>query len=125
MLTFQPSIFVKNRAITGGTSEYPWSSYQHNALGNSIELITPHPLYSGLAKVDKTRQFSYQALFENKIPDYTLEEIRESINRAWVLGDGRFKQQIESKTGRRATPLVRGGDRKSKKYRASKDNQLL
>jgi hypothetical protein len=34
-----------------------------------------------------------------------------AINRAWVLGDERFKQQIEKQTGRRVSPLVRGGQR--------------
>ncbi len=100
-------------------SEYRWSSYQQNALGIPIELLTPHSIYTGLAKTDKTRYKRYQALFEHDIPDYTLEEIRESLNRAWVLGSDRFKQQIEKKTGRRATPLPRGGDRKSEKYRAN------
>ena len=99
-------------------AEYPWSSYQYNALGKPIELITPHILYQGLAKTEKTRQKRYTALFDKMIPDYTLEEIRNSINRAWVLGDERFKRQIEKQTGRRASPLSRGGDRKSDEYRA-------
>ena len=99
-------------------AEYPWSSYQYNALGKPVELITPHFLYQGLAKTDKTRQKRYTALFDKIIPDYTLEEIRNSINRAWVLGDGQFKRQIEKQTGRRASPLARGGDRKSEEYRA-------
>lgn len=98
-------------------AEYPWSSYQYNALSKPIELITPHFLYQGLAKTQKTRQKRYAVLFDKMIPDYTLEEIRESINRAWMLGDERFKRQIEQQTGRRASPLPRGGDRKSKKYR--------
>ncbi len=97
-------------------AEYPWSSYQRNALGKRIELITPHFLYQGLAKTDKTRQKRYTALFDKRIPDYTLEEIRDSINRAWVLGDGLFKRQIEKQTGRRASPIARGGDRKSEEY---------
>ena len=98
--------------------EYPWSSYQYHALGKPIELITPHFLYQSLAKIEKTRQKRYTALFDKMIPEYTLEEIRQSINRAWVLGDGRFKRQIEKQTGRRASPLTRGGDRKSEEYRA-------
>ena len=98
--------------------EYPWSSYQRNALGKPIELITPHPLYQRLAKTEKTRQKRYTALFDKIIPDYTLEEIRHSIDRAWVLGDERFKQKIEKQTGRRASPLSRGGDRRSEEYRA-------
>jgi len=88
-------------------------------------LITPRFLYQGLAKTDKTRQKRYVALFDKIIPDYTLEEIRNSINRAWVLGDGRFKQQIEKQSGRRTSPLARGGDRKSERYRAKKRYQLL
>ena len=76
-------------------AEYPWSSYQYNALGKPIELITPHFLYQGLAKREKTRQKQYTTLIHKMIPDYTLEKIRHSISRAWVLGDERFKQQIE------------------------------
>jgi len=34
-----------------------------------------------------------------------------------VLGDDRFKQQIEAQTGRRVSPIKRGGDRKSEGYR--------
>ena len=99
-------------------AEYPWSSYQSNAMGKSIELLTSRFLYQGLAKTDKTRQKRYAALFDKIISDYTLEEIRNSINRAWVLGDGRFKRQIEKETGRQASPVDRGGDRKSVGYRA-------
>ncbi|MBV1873156.1 MAG: transposase [Gammaproteobacteria bacterium] len=99
-------------------AEYPWSSYQCNALGKPIELITPHFLYEGLAKTGKTRQKRYTALCDKMIADYTLEEIRHSINRAWVLGDERFKKQIEKQTGRRASPLARGGDRRSEEYQA-------
>jgi putative transposase len=99
-------------------AEYPWSSYQYNALGIPIELITPHFLYQGLAKTEKTRHKRYTALFDKMIPDYTLEEIRSSINRAWVLGDEHFKRQIEKQTGRRVSPLTRGGDRKSDVYLA-------
>jgi len=102
--------------------DYPWCSYQRNALGRPIELITPHFLYQGLAKTDATRQKRYTALFEHEIPDYTLEQIRDSVNRAWVLGNAGFIQQIEKKTGRQASPKTRGGDRKSEKYKAKTKN---
>jgi putative transposase len=51
----------------------------------------------------------------------TLIEIWDASNKAWVLGNDRFKAQIEAKAGRRAIPLGRGGDRKSAKYRESKN----
>jgi putative transposase len=119
---FTVSRYIELNPVRAGMvahpAEYPWSSYQYNALGKPIELITPHFLYQALAKTQKTRQKRYTALFDKMIPDYTLEEIRHSINRAWVLGDENFKQQIEKQTGRRASPLTRGGDRRSEEYQA-------
>lgn len=105
--------------------EYPWSSYQRNAMGKPIELLAPHDCYQSLGKDDKKRQEIYKSFFDQEIPDYTLKEIRDAINKAWVLGDDRFKKQIEKQAGRRASPMVRGGDRKSEKYKADKLNQLL
>ncbi len=102
-------------------AEYPWSSYKKNSMGKEIELLTPHRCYLSLGKNDAERQVAYQALFENQIPAYTLKEIREATNKGWVLGDERFKKQIEIQTGRPATPLSHGGDRKSKKYK--EDNE--
>ena len=104
-------------------AEYPWSSFHRNAMGVPIQLITPHEIYQTLAKTDKTRQKRYLALFDAMIPEYTLKEIRNSVNYAWVLGDERFKKQIEKKTGRPVSPRKRGGDRKSKRYRDCAQNQ--
>jgi len=106
-------------------AEYPWSSYQKNALGKDIDLITPHHCYQSLGKTEKERHIAYQALFKNKIPDYTLDEIRNATNKAWVLGGKHFKQQIEEQTGRQSSPSQRGGDRKSKNYNLkNKTNSL-
>lgn len=60
----------------------------------------------------------YIALFDPQIPDCTLKEIRDSINKSWVLGNEKFKQQTEVQVGRRISPLPRGGDKKSKKYKS-------
>jgi len=98
-------------------SEYPWSSYQGNALGKAIQLLTPHPLYQQLGKTDAERQGAYVALFRGRMQERDLAVIREATNKTWVLGDDRFKAQIEAKTGRRPAPLGRGGDRKSATFR--------
>ena len=45
-----------------------------------------------------------------------LKEIRDATHKAWVLGDNRFKAQIEAQTGRRVSSQQRGGDRKSAAY---------
>jgi putative transposase len=98
-------------------AEYSWSSYHHNALDKQIALLTPHPCYLALGNSLTKRKQAYQALFQQHIPDLSLTEIRDATNKSWVLGDNCFKQQIEEQTGRRASPMPRGGDRKSKAYK--------
>jgi putative transposase len=102
-------------------SEYPWSSYAINALGknDSGELLTPHKEYLLLDSDATKRQSAYRALFKTRISGKTLEEIRESTNKSWVLGSDKFKDQIERKTGRVTSPRARGGDRKSEKFKAN------
>lgn len=102
-------------------SEYPWSSYQSNALGKPIQLLTPHTLYLQLGKTEAERQSAYRSLFRGRMLERELTAIREATNKAWVLGDDRFKAKIEAKTGRRSVPLGRGGDRKSAEYREAKN----
>jgi len=94
-------------------AEYPWSSYRKNGVGKPIRLLTPHSVYLRLGKNDSERQKAYRGLFDAEIPDLTLEHIREAANKSWVLGDGRFKRQIESQLGRHLPPFPRGGDRRS------------
>lgn len=98
-------------------AEYPWSSYRGNALETNIELLTEHGCYQTPGETASKRQVAYRALFDHGIDDLTLEEIRDATNKAWVLGENRFKQQIEQQAGRRASPLPKGGDRKSKSYK--------
>ncbi len=98
-------------------SEYPWSSYRYNARGEINQNITPYRLYLRQGKTAEVRQKAYRALFRSRLSDHVLADIRESTNKAWVLGSSRFKQQIEKKLNRRAVPLPKGGDRRSEKYR--------
>jgi len=93
--------------------EYPWSSYQHNGVGRTIELITFHDCYLALGKDREEQMKAYCRLFDEYLSEDQLKEIRDSTNKSWLLGDNHFKQQIEVQTGRRVGPLARGGDRKS------------
>ena len=76
-------------------AEYPWSSYQSNAVGKEIKLITPHPLYLQLGAVPSQRQERYRSLFDGHMPAHTLDEIRDATNKGWVLGNNQFQQQVE------------------------------
>ena len=100
-------------------AEYPWSSYRGNALGKLDPLITPHALYLALGSDDAERQVAYRALFEAHIDEKTLEAVRFSANKAWVLGSEYFKLKIAAQLNRRADPLGKGGDRKSEAFRKS------
>ena len=94
-------------------AQYPWSSYHANALGKPIRLLSQHELYLALGQSDSARQRAYRSLFQCPVSMPTLKRIREASNKAWILGDKRFKTQIESRLGRRLPPLQRGGDRRS------------
>ncbi|MEJ2310644.1 MAG: transposase [Gammaproteobacteria bacterium] len=97
--------------------EYPWSSYRCNATGEVDSLIVPHDLYLRLGNTRESRCEQYRALFQAHIHDATLEEIREATNKAWVLGNDRFRSRVEDLLERQAAPKPKGGDRKSKKFR--------
>jgi len=105
-------------AMAAHPREYPWSSYAANALGADDEraLLMPHNEYLLLDVDASKRKAAYRALFKTRISEKTLEDIRESTNKSWVLGNDRFKAQIEAKTRRIAAPRARGGDRKSAAY---------
>ncbi len=101
-------------------SEYPWSSYHRNAQGQTNELVTPQLEYQRLGKTDEDRQAAYRQLFKCHIAESSLNEIRDATNKAWVLGDDRFKQRIQKQMERRVEPNVKGGDRKSEKFRINR-----
>ncbi len=100
-------------------SDYRWSSYRYNVLGNEDPPITPHSEYRGLGRTDRERRVAYGQLFRNRIPEKTLVEIREATNKAWVLGDDRCKRKLQKRLTRHVEPKPRGGDRKSEEYRKS------
>jgi len=97
-------------------AEYPWSSYDFNALGRTDTLVSPHDLYLRLGSEAESRRNAYQSLFTQPIEGGVTNAIREATNKAWVLGNDRFKAQIKDLLDRRAVPVRRGGDRKSLSY---------
>ncbi len=106
--------------IVSHPSEYPWSSYHRNALGQPNDLVTPYLEYRRLGKTDEERQAAYRQLFKHHIPEKRITDIREATNKAWVLGNDRFKQRIQKHVERRIEPAVRGGDRKSEQFRINR-----
>lgn len=97
--------------------DYGWSSYACNAHHRFDQLVTPHPLYQGLGTTVDGRCAAYRRLFMDSMSPETLAEIRESTNKAWVLGNDRFRKRIEMMLERQSAPRQRGGDRRSARFR--------
>jgi putative transposase len=101
-----------NPVRTGMVSQpedYPWSSYRANAQGETADWLTPHRLYRRLGKTATERLAAYRQLFQSTLSEADLESIREATNKAWVLGNDRFRVKIEMLSGRRATRCSRVG----------------
>ena len=89
-------------------ADYRWSSYHANGLGRRIKLWSPHEVYQRLGSTVKARTTAYQSLFATHLELHDLDEIRTAANQGMVLGNDRFKQEIESLAGRRVISEKRG-----------------
>ena len=94
--------------MTATPGEYPYSSYAHNACGFDDGLLTPHACYLGLAADRPARQRAYRRLFRDSLDEEFLARIRKTTNSCGVIGDDRFKAQIEAMLGRAVPTGQRG-----------------
>jgi putative transposase len=108
--------YIEENPVRGGMVKYPimypFSSYAHNALGKPDLLIKPHPVYLQLAADAGCRRLAYRALFRETLTEGALSDIRDTTNACLVLGNDRFKDQIEAMLGRSVRPGKRGRPRK-------------
>lgn len=88
--------------------EHRWSSYLANVEGKEDGLVTPHSIYRRLAKEENARRQAYRALVKMPMDAAMLDDIRESTNKGWAMGGGRFREKIERLSARRAAPLPKG-----------------
>lgn len=89
-------------------ADYPWSSFAANAQGAADTLLTYHELYRRLGSSDGERQAQYRQLLRAQLAIADVEAIRDSTNKAWALGNDRFRQRIQEFSGRRSAPLPKG-----------------
>ncbi|MEK7207753.1 MAG: transposase [Pseudomonadota bacterium] len=97
--------------------DYRWSSYRHNALGQVDALLTSHFLYEGLDTDAMQRCAAYRSLFSVQADPVELQAIRTATETGTILGNDRFKENIEATLKRRIERLPHGGDRKSEVFR--------
>ena len=66
------------------------------------------PLNRALGRVDAVRRAAYRALFKVPIDEETLSQIRDTLQKGWVLGGERFKNKIAWSIAQ-CSPCRRGG----------------
>ena len=89
-------------------SEYRWSSYPANAGFMTNPILTIHPVYKRLDKVDEQRHHAYREIFSNSLDRAELHAIREALNQELVLGREDFKDKIAQMTNRQVRPGISG-----------------
>ena len=80
-------------------ADYRWSSYRANAQGESCKVLKPHFMYESLGQTDAKRQASYRELLRRDLEPSLVDEMRKAANGNFVLGDGRFKEEISKTLG--------------------------
>ena len=94
--------------LVAAPGDYPYSSYACHAAGVDDVLITAHACYLSLGADCAARQAAYRRLFLDVLDEKLLAGIRKSTNACGVIGDERFKEQIEAMLGRRVPTGKRG-----------------
>jgi len=88
--------------------DYTWSSYRHNAFGDTNPIITLHELYRRLGMTDEERRSRYRALFVTSLAKEDIQTIQSAGRFSMPIGDGRFKAQIERALGKSIGQAKRG-----------------
>jgi putative transposase len=109
---FECMRYIELNPVRAGMVKHPrehrWSSYLANAEGMSDILVVRHRLYRGLGVADDQRRESYRALVKAPMDATIVQAIRDSTNKGWAMGSGRFKEKIAALTDRRVVPLPKG-----------------
>ena len=95
-------------------ADYIWSSYRPHALGCRVKMWKPHPEYLALGNTRTSRLMAYQRLISQELESDLITEIRNAANTGLVLGNERFRKEVEQLTGQRQHHLKRGPKPKTK-----------
>ena len=87
--------------LVRGPADYPWSSLECNGLGGAKRMLTPHAAYLQLGDSVEQRCMAYRNLFSEGLDDVLLNQVRDAVQHNHVLGNERFKRQIEKMLARK------------------------
>ena len=80
-------------------SQYRWSSYRHNGLGQADTRIAHHPLYAELDIEASARQAAYRSLFRGELDEEAIADIRLALMQGQPLGSDRFGEAMCAAAG--------------------------
>jgi len=108
--------YIELNPVRGGMvadpGEYAHSSYRYNALGHSDPLVIEHTTYTALGNSPAECRCAYRSFFAAAPGPDPTRKIREVTNACLVLGNDRFKDQIEAVLARSVRPGSAGRPRK-------------
>ena len=108
--------YIELNPVRGGMvadpGEYAHSSYRYNALGHSDPLVIEHTTYTALGNSPAECRCAYRSFFAAAPGPDPTRKIREVTNACLVLGNDRFKDQIEAVLARSVRPGRAGRPRK-------------
>jgi putative transposase len=94
--------------IVAQPADYSWSSYAHHIGVKPDSLITEHAVYWALGNTPFERDIAYRHLTEQALTPNELQNLRDTVNKGWVLGAERFKASLEAQLNRPVRPGKRG-----------------
>jgi putative transposase len=89
-------------------ADYTWSSYRAHAFGQAARMWQPHPEYLALGRTKASRMHAYRKLFADELDAEAITSIRDALNTGLVLGNERFRMEVEQLTGQGQYHLKRG-----------------
>ena len=110
--------------MAASPGDYRWSSFRSNGGGATDPLLSPHPLYTALGNTPAIRVAAYRALFDRHLDSQDIQAIRDTTETGVVLGNDRFKDEVQAILRRRVERQPHGGDRKSGVYRKRRLNEI-
>ncbi|MGM0655930.1 MAG: transposase [Thermodesulfobacteriota bacterium] len=82
--------------------------YQSTDAGSGASLRSIPPEYLNLGRDSDKRRKNYRELFKHQLSDTVLEQIRKTPNTGMIVGNDRFREEIEALTGQRIKEKKRG-----------------
>ena len=87
--------------MVANAADYCWSSYRHNAVGQCVIAVQPHPLYLAIDQNPQRRLLRYAAFVDKAVTPDELETLRVALQSGRPTGSDAFSEQIEQMSGRR------------------------